>query len=222
VATIRDIDGVMRLVWHLRITPTAEDVQWGVHAGAKDVIDYGDVFTAMDTLFSDLDTNDMLGDCTLTKVEIQTWQTGPGYVGFHNVSSDLRNVASTTTADQPPQICLAVGYRCGLVGALAYRIQSRRNRCYVGPLSQSNDDTGGGRMSDTRRDTMSGRFTDLDNTLKSITPDTGWEDIEGLAVTSPTNGVAMLATDVVIGRGYDTMRSRRQKVNEDVNVFALP
>lgn len=215
-----DLPGALRLVWHIR-NSNNEDLQWAVHTGDRVSAQYAALYTAMDTVFSVYDTNDNLGDCTLVGLSIQRWATGPGYVGFHQADSVLRNVASTTTADLPPQIAWAVGWRTDSVGFAAARLQSRRNRTYIGPLSESNDDTGGGRMSDTRRDGMVGRITDLHTDLKAIATDTGWEDLDGLVVTSPINNLAGAANEVVAGRAYDTMRSRRQKTPEDVNIFAL-
>jgi hypothetical protein len=154
-------------------------------------------------------------------MSVASWDTGPGYVGYHQLDSVSRNVASTTTADLPPQIAWVVGWKNTDDAGTGLRLQSRRNRTYIGPLSESNDDTGGGRMSDTRRDGMIGRITDLHDDLSTITPVTGWEDFPGLVVASPTANVVLTADTVYAGRAYDTMRSRRQKTPEDVSDVAL-
>jgi hypothetical protein len=220
MAGIHDIDRAARLTWTI-VDQWGETCQWSVHCAPRDAADYGDIYAAMDTFFADLDTNDILADCTLTKLSYGEWADHPTFVGFHQIDSVSRSTVSTTTMDLPPQIALAVGWRNTDLNGVGLALGRRRNRTYLGPLSESNDDAGGGRLSAVRRTTIVGRFTDLNDTLETIAPDTGWTDLPGLVVTSPTQGVALIANEIACGRAYDTVRSRRQKVPEVPSYTAL-
>lgn len=214
------LTGALRLVWNVQ-DQWGEDIQWGIHCGAKLEAEYGDIYTAMDSFFTALDANDVLADCHLTQLSIQAWASTPGYVGFHGVSSVSRNVASTTTEEFPPQVALAIGYRNTDSEGLGLRLQSRRNRFFLGPLSITNIDTGGSRMSDERRDLIGGLVHDLSDALGGVTEASGWSSWPKFVVTSPRNDVAMKANQIVLGRAFDTMRSRRQKVPEDVATISV-
>lgn len=218
--TSHALTGANRLVWQLR-DKYNEDMQFAVHAGAKEVASYSAVYTAMDAVFNSMAAAEILGNCTLTGLVIQAWASSPGFEGFHQVDAVSRSGLIEADVDLPPQIAIVVGWRNTDSEGFGLVRQSRRNRTYVGPLRVDVQTSDGGKVSTEAAQNLSDIFEDLHDALGGVTGATGWSGVPRLAVTSPKNDLAMNANEVLVGHAFDTMRSRRQKVVEAPVITAL-
>lgn len=210
-------NAAMRLSWEFAPGTWQEPMQFGVHTGIRDSGSFSDIADLMETFFGSL--NDHLGELRLTAVVLSDWDTGPGFTGWHQVYRRTLNTLLGVEEWLPPQIALVVGVRN--TADLDIALGRRRNRSYLGSLAQDDMDQVG-QLTTAAQLEIVASFNQLHEDLQDIPADGAFDpEFNGLCVASPTEGVLMQAQELVVGRAYDTMRSRRQKVPEYPSVTSL-
>jgi hypothetical protein len=157
--------------------------------------------------------------CTYTRYVLSAWETGPGFTGYHQVSAQTPAYTAGGGDMMPHQLAVVVGLRNTSEPSVA--LGRRRNRFYFGPLRSAGMDTSG-RTTTSLQTSLQSVVTTMQSELEAVPAGAGWTpDFDGLCVASPTEGQTFEATSAYIGRAYDTMRSRRQKVPETPSTVAL-
>jgi hypothetical protein len=154
----------------------------------------------------------------ILRTVLSQWGTGPGFTGWHVESTSEVSLSWGAGDLAPPQLAVVVGVRNDEETDIA--IGRRRNRSYIGPLKASAISTDG-RLTDATRDTLRTAFVSFSTALRAIASAGEDNSMDGLAVVSPAEGVIMPGTQVWVGRAVDTLRSRRQKVSENMESAAL-
>ena len=212
-----DLLDSMRLTWEITPTGFPESMQFSIHTGLRDDADWTDLFTAMSNIAVNMQT--IQAPCTYTRYVLSAWGTGPGFTGWHQLAAQTPSYTAGGGDMMPHQLAVVVGLRNNT--ELGVALGRRRNRFYFGPLRAAGMDTSG-RTTTSLQTSLQSVVTTMQSELEAVPAGAGWTpDFDGLCVASPTEDVLMEATVAVVGRAYDTQRSRRQKVPETPTFVAL-
>lgn len=211
------LTGCFRLSWEITPTGFPEGMQFGIHTGRRDEADWPDLFTAMDNIAVNMQT--LQAPCTYTRYVISEWATGPGFIGWHQVAAGTPNYTAGGGDMLPHQLACVVSVRNTTEPGIA--IGRRRNRTFFGPLRAAGMDTSG-RMTTSFASSMVSIVGTMQTELAAVpsvallTP-----EFDGLVCASPSEDVMTEGNVAYIGRAYDIMRSRAQKVPETPSTVTL-
>jgi hypothetical protein len=189
----------------------------GVHTAVRAPAQYSQLITCMQDFMTDL--VDSLVPVNGVSITIANWGT-TGFVGWHQVALFDDTAATYGDNNSLPHQLQAVGTYVN-DNELTVAPGRRRNRSYIGPMSDNTLNAAEGRIGPTLQGSMLLAWTNLDGALRGVgSPSTS--DFEGLCVVSEAEGVMMDATRVKVGAKYDIHRSRAQKTPENYDVIAIP
>jgi hypothetical protein len=215
--TTEDILFASRLTW-IYVNSFDELMQTSVHTFLRESTDIAALHALMQGGTGQGLFSPVAAPINIQKTVLSQWAGGPGFTGWHGYSTSDVSLSWGTGDLAPPQLACVVGVRNDEEFAIA--IGRRRNRSYIGPIRSSSFSTDG-RFTDATRDTIKTAFQTFSTALRAIPSANDDNSMDGLAVVSPTEGVIMPGTQVFVGRGVDTLRSRRQKVSEAMEAVNL-
>jgi hypothetical protein len=183
---------------------------FGIHTGKRDPITYDPICDAMATFLDDMVT--LLVPVEGRTLQISEWND-VGFTGWHQVFS--RDDSANTYGDNN-----SLPHQLQCVGSVINDTETdvpvgrRRNRSYVGPMSDNTLNSSEGRIGSTLQADALSAWGTLDDNLVAIFGLIGdaWEG--GLCVVSPAAGLIMEGNRVKVGAKYDIHRSRAQKTPE--------
>lgn len=204
------------LQWISQDDVTLEYYSFSIRTGIRGSADFGDEHTAMVAFWSTLVGAGILNGATLRATRLNNWETSGGFTGWHQQDSLPQSVAGGGSSRLPTQLALVISFMN--VAEVGVALGRRRNRCFLGPCPASIFG-GDGKVTTGNVTDVAGAIEDLHHDLVAI--GSGVSGMPGICVTSPTEGVQMVADQYGIGRQMDTHRSRRQKAVEGINWTTL-
>lgn len=204
------------LQWISQDDVTLEFYSFSLRTGIRGSGDFTALHGAMVTFWSSLVGAGILNGATLRTTRLNNWETSGGFTGWHQQDSLPQSVAGGGSSRLPTQLAVVISLlNTAEVGVALGR---RRNRCFLGPCP-AGIIGGDGKIT-------TGNITDIGTAVQDLHDDlqgigSGVSGMPGLCVTSPTEGVQMVADFYGVGRQMDTHRSRRQKAVEGINYTVL-
>jgi hypothetical protein len=194
--------------------PTNEMYQFGFSTGKRGDLNAQDLLDAIDLWLGD-QWSSIAAQAHATAIIYSEWGT-TGFTGYHQKFTKLISRAGGSGNVLPPQ-CAVVASLLNDVESLQ-SIKRRRGRIYFGttPVSQLGTDgrltTGGQTL---YHDAVEGLQDALLAWPASVPSDSG------LCIASRAADLLFIATQQGIGRGIDTQRRRREKLQEVITYEPL-
>lgn len=212
-----DIVNAIRLSWEWTPTGFPESCQFGIHTAVRDPADHADLFTAMNNIAVNMQT--VQAPLTYNRYVISQWATGPGFTGWHQIAVQFPAYTAGGGDMLPHQLAVVLSIKNDTETAIA--LGRRRNRCFFGPPRAAGMDTSG-RITTSLSTSLVSVLGTMNTELLAVPALAPFStDYDGVCVASPTQGKLMAAEYATVGRAYDTMRSRRQKVPESGGGLAV-
>jgi hypothetical protein len=205
----------MKMTWTFTTDLFPELCGFGMHTGLRDVGDYVELTDVMVGFTESLEG--IMSPCTGASVTLSGW-SDVGFTGWHQLFFRDQTAQSIGSgAEMPHQLAAVVGYVNASEPGVP--VGRRRNRTYIGPLSEATLEADG-RLSETSRDALMNAVTAFDTALRDVNWVGGGQP--GLLVVSPTAEAAYEANEVKVGLRYDVHRSRAQKTTESPDTATIP
>jgi hypothetical protein len=216
--TVQSIEDAMKISFVYEPTTFPEICNFSVHTARRTESDYEALFGAANAYFVG-EGPQILAPCTLRKITLSDWATGPGFTGWHQRAVKDYTTTTGSGAAAPHQLAVVLGWRN--TDDFALPLGRRRNRLYLGPVQNAivGTDT---RMTTTIRDAALTRLRNFSSALQLIPSDLLDDDFSRLVVTSPAGGAMFTCDQLTAGRRLDTQRRRNEHTPEEPSIVTVP
>jgi hypothetical protein len=201
------IEDAAHITFRMKQTPTSEDYQFGFSTGIRGDLAAQDLLDELDDWFG-ADGASLMAQATLTEIVYSEWGTA-GFTGFHQKFTKLTSQSSGSGNILPPQCAVVVSLLNDVENGES--IKRRRGRIYFGttPVSHLGTD---GRLTSGGPALYLGAMASLQTALNAFAASTPSDS--GVCIASRAADLLFVTTKFGVGRGVDTQRRRREKVQE--------